>query len=646
MKDRILTSYLNNFVDQFGLGQLEEPEAFEHLASYCVVSKHNPEDFDTDHVVIGGRGDLGLDGVAILVNEHLVLTTREVNRLKNNLHRLDVQFIFIQAKTSPSFSGADIGTMISGVRQFFASSEPDSNAEVRALHQLKEHIFDNSIDMDRSPICRLYYVTSGKWADDPTLLARIRQGERDLEATNLFSSVEFTPLDADGLKQLYRELNQKITREIKFEKHTIIPAISGVKEAYIGILPCLEYLKLICDDQGDLNRRLFYDNVRDFQGYNTVNQEIATTVRDTSQNDRFALLNNGVTIVARDSNQVGETFRLRDYQIVNGCQTSHILHLNKEKLTDNVFLPIKLIVTGDAEVTNQIIKGTNRQTEVKLEALEAVVPFQKELEEFYLAEGQKRAQPIFYERRSKQYEYLNVRKNKIITLATQVQSFVSMFLNEPHSTHRYYGELLDSYRNRLFRESHSPIPYYVAGLALSTVEQQFASGLISRELKPFKYQLLMVFRLLNSYAQLPPLNSKDIDSYCQQLLDLLDDEAAYKAAFQQAGDLVRSAKRKASPSPEPLARTRAFTNTLVTQAFEQVNINVGSAQVTRLSGSVKQFDDRLGYGFITGDDGTDYFVHYTGISGDGYRLLAGHERVEFAPFSTERGLKAVDVEVV
>jgi AIPR protein len=48
-----------------------------------------------------------------------------------------------------------------------------------------------------------------------------------------------------------------------------------------------------------------------------------------------------------------------------------------------VFVPIKIIVTADAEVTNLITKGTNRQTEVKVEAFESLNPFQKELEEFY-----------------------------------------------------------------------------------------------------------------------------------------------------------------------------------------------------------------------------------------------------------------------
>ena len=90
---------------------------------------------------------------------------------------------------------------------------------------------------------------------------------------------------------MYRELHHKIVREFAFEKHTILPQIAGVQEAYIGIVPCQEYLKLICDDEGSLNRRLFYDNVRDFQGHNPVNREIEESVRDANQNDRFSLLN-------------------------------------------------------------------------------------------------------------------------------------------------------------------------------------------------------------------------------------------------------------------------------------------------------------------------------------------------------------------
>jgi hypothetical protein len=452
MKDRILAAHLQDFRRQFGLASLSEPDAFEAFANYCVVAPLYPDAFDPTDLRVGGGGDLGLDGIAILVNEHLASSDPDVDHFKALLKRLDADFIFIQATSAPRFDVADIGNFFSGVRSFFQDSLPNgTNDDVAAMHDVKEHIFRSSIDMERSPRCFLYYVTTGQWKDDAPVLARRDQGIGDLQATGLFSTVEFIPVDAEHLKRVYRELHHGITRDILFEKHTIVPPIGRVQEAYIGIVPASEYLKLICDDTGTLNRRLFYDNVRDFQGLNPVNQEIAETLSDGSHNDRFALLNNGVTIVARGATKIGARFNLKNYQIVNGCQTSHMLYMQREHLTPSVYVPLKLIVTDDVDVTTQIIQGTNRQTEVKLEAFESVQPFQKRLEEFYQAASRDLPLPLYYERRSKQYDNSEVQRDQIISLAVQIKCFVAMFLNEPHSTHRYYGELLSSYRGDVSR---------------------------------------------------------------------------------------------------------------------------------------------------------------------------------------------------
>ena len=64
----------------------------------------------------------------------------------------------------------------------------------------------------------------------------------------------------------------------------------------------------------------------------------------------------------------------------------------------------------------------------------------------------------------------------------------------------------------------------------------------------------------------------------------------------------------------------------------------------KLTGTVKWFDSKKGYGFITADNGQDVFVHYTGISGTGFRTLEEGERVSFSVMESEKGLKAVDVE--
>jgi cold shock protein len=62
------------------------------------------------------------------------------------------------------------------------------------------------------------------------------------------------------------------------------------------------------------------------------------------------------------------------------------------------------------------------------------------------------------------------------------------------------------------------------------------------------------------------------------------------------------------------------------------------------TGTVKWFSDDKGFGFITPDDGgRDLFVHYSGISGDGYRSLAEGAKVSYEEEQGDKGPKAVNV---
>lgn len=62
-----------------------------------------------------------------------------------------------------------------------------------------------------------------------------------------------------------------------------------------------------------------------------------------------------------------------------------------------------------------------------------------------------------------------------------------------------------------------------------------------------------------------------------------------------------------------------------------------------MQGTVKWFSNEKGYGFITGEDANDYFVHHTAIQMDGFRTLDEGDRVEFETQSAARGPQAVGV---
>jgi len=67
-----------------------------------------------------------------------------------------------------------------------------------------------------------------------------------------------------------------------------------------------------------------------------------------------------------------------------------------------------------------------------------------------------------------------------------------------------------------------------------------------------------------------------------------------------------------------------------------------------MEGTVKWFDDVKGFGFIEGDDGRDYFVHYSVLEREGERrrTLKEGDDVTFQPTTTPKGPAAINVRVL
>jgi hypothetical protein len=540
--DKITHSLVNSFVSQFELERLDPATQFEHFSNFCVASKLYRGSFELDTVHSGSGGDSSIDGVCIVVNGRLITEEEELKDVVENTGHLDADITFIQSKTSSSFDGAQIGSFIHGVKDFL-SDHPNmvQNQKIKKVKSIWEAIISMSSYMvNRRPNCKLHYICTGKWMNDQNLCAIIDSGRNEIDGIGIFEQVAIVPYGASEIQRLYHQTKNKLLATVNFQNRITLPDIEGITEAYLGVIPLNEYLKLIQDENETLHS-IFDDNVRDFQGDTPVNKKIKKTLEE-GKYDLFCVLNNGVTIVASDLTPAGNRFTIRDYQVVNGCQTSNVLYENQKlEGIEQVYVPVKIIITDDDEVKTRITLATNSQTEVRAEQLEALNVFQRKLELYYHAENE--GVKLFYERRSQQYNSnASVKKTQIISIPIQIKSFASVFLNAPHLVSGYYGTIVSRFDGKIFSEEHNCSPYYVSGLCFYRMEQYFRNGEVASEYKKARFHLMLLVRLLAIGEDLAPFNSKKLDKACEKFKNILKDESDSLALFKQAVEILNNSE--------------------------------------------------------------------------------------------------------
>jgi hypothetical protein len=558
--DRVTKQYMDGFRKEQSIEGVSDADAFELFVDYCVVSDAYDDEFNVTDVHTGGGQDLGLDGIAILVNGSLISSVEELADVLKLGGSLDVQFNFIQAKSASNFSGEQLIAFFDNLDEFFDESRKiKGNDAIEAARDIVEEIYANSVKFRRGkPSCHLFYATTGLWNGDDYLTKRIEKGEEKLRGLGLFSLVELTPMGADELHRSYLRSKNSVTKEITFPNKVLLPEMAGVEEAYLGVVPATEFIKLITDDTGNIRKSLFTENVRDFQEYNSVNADIRETLRDPAVKGRFVVLNNGVTVVTRELDTTRDKVAMSDYQIVNGCQTSHVLFDEREGLTESVQVPIKVISTQDEDVINSVILATNKQTQVTAEDLYALGSFAKKIEAFLTSYGDKKK--LYYERRSKQYNAVpGIEKVRIITKWQLIRAFAAMFLDEPHRSVGYYTELQGQVGDRIFNEKHKIEPYYTAAYAHYKLEYLFRNGGVPVYYKPVRYHLLMALRQLEGRGEMPALVANKVQKYSNDICEVLWDNVEAMRAFQKAVDLVEEAAGD-SRITRDLAKTRSFTD--------------------------------------------------------------------------------------
>lgn len=542
--DPVLNSYLNDFKKNFDFSTLSEADLFEFFSAYCVYHRDFSEHTELQDNIVAGGGDTAIDSIGIYINDIPTTTKAQVEEIAGK-YRFSADFVLTQAKSSKNLNAAELGSFIQGVREFFSTARMPANDEIVRKRDLSDHIFSLSVKMKERPHLHLFYCYTGTNKNDAVIEARVEAGKADLLALNIFSKVDFTILDSGSLQERYQEVNLRIEKQIQVNEYASLPVIAGIRQSYIGVLPCNELIKLLANSDGRLQKSLFNENVRDFLSRNSVNDEIVETLTSAEAQSRLPALNNGITIVARGILIIGKKFTLSDFQIVNGCQTSHLIFQYRDHLQTDTSVVVKMIELDDRELINDIVRATNRQTEVKDEAFVVLDDFHKKLERFFSSVESSPENKLVYERRKRQYADTMYTSKNIVTLTFLTNSFVSCILENPVDAVDYYGVLLRRYADRMYLNGQSFWPYLLAATIMREIER-LSAGDNGREIWKFRFIFGAIVR--RSFGPMPGLsNNKASMEYASKAIEICHDRQRFMAKMTAAEAKVAKALDEEGP---------------------------------------------------------------------------------------------------
>jgi AIPR protein len=511
VQNPIISGYLKGFAKTNEISNnkaKDEHTLFEKFSNDIILKVYgNDVNAHFDDMETGTA--FGIDGVAIFINDKMIESIEDINYACQNTKKVDVQFIFTQAKVTPKFNRSEISDFLHGINRFF-NLDICEIEELRSAWENTKYLYTISNKFKNHPKLSMFFITlSTDKVDlnDLHLKSTIDNGIQNLCNKVMFDDKEIT-LQFFGLREIM-ELYKKNTNnlEIKFElDKQPVPypkdPTGKIKSGYFGLINLKNLLVILTDDvngQKKLRKGIFEDNIRDYLGSSEkieVNADMKEEITGINAH-LFGLLNNGITIIADEVDIVTTEVTLTNYQIVNGCQTSNVIFESMEDIkAENIYIPIRLIGTENEETKNSIIKATNSQTSLKAEQLVALTPEQKALEEYYSAKRNQNRFDLYYERRTEQYRNEEIQKTKILNIPLQIKATSALFLNLPHEVSGQYGKVEQSTRGQLFQDTKFLNSYYVSGLCWYRVEAYVRNNEEGKKYRRARWHIMMLLKYI------------------------------------------------------------------------------------------------------------------------------------------------------
>lgn len=548
----IIKAKLEKFKEIKGYQDFDDPKAFEFFVNYHVLYAQQPDIFFgntdiLDVVSTGGHNDMSIDGIAIKIDGTIISSIDDFEAIISKNKKIQIDFVFIQSKYKLKVNMGEFNNFVFGVREFLGNDKPSQpyNEKIAYLLELKDYVLkDEFISLWKdNPSVEVHYATIGENNELPHVDALSQRLKKDIESLNLYNDIDINLIDSSSLKNLCDSNENSFDVTFGFIENMGLNEVSCVDNSCVVLCFGDEFVKIVLNENRTLRKTIFNDNVRDFQGDTTINSEIRKTI-DTEP-EKFVLLNNGITIVCDKFVPKNRTIMISNPQIVNGCQSSSVLYHAYRTGRDISRVPVlvKIISTLDSEVANQIVRGTNRQNIVYDEAFEITRDFHKNLEEFFESQ-QFAGVKYYYERRSRQFQHNpTISQWQKISLKNIIQSSIGMFFYRPDLAHMHESKLLKEFQNKIFLDTQSLYPYYMAGIANLHLENFFRTNPDKKkDYYAFKFHILMISNLLINNNRININKEKDIDAHCSELSKKIASENV--KIFNSAIDIFEICRRK------------------------------------------------------------------------------------------------------
>ena len=417
-------------------------------------------------------------------------------------------------------------------------------AFLQSCKSIYDYIIENASKVKNGrPNCKLYYACTSSNSIAPEIEATRISAETKVQQTGFVRSTEFKYLGLSELTDLWNKTVNTTIATLEVDQFVPFPSMKGIAEAYIATVSAKEFIqKLLLNEEGKLRTNIFEENVRFYLGEdNPVNKKIKATLEDSEQADKFAIFNNGITIISPDVKVQNKRISMENYQIVNGCQTSNVLFECRNANIEKSYVTIKIIEVTDVDVVSDIVSATNSQSEVDNNQFLAFNPFVRRLEKYFVAMKpfSSKVQELYFERRFDQYRNTDIPKKRVFSILETGRALGALFLGKPDLASRYPNKFISEMKKELFDEKNDEEAFYVAALVDYCLRPYYQKGKPLNNYAKYKWHVITIFGYLCCQQEPPKiLQKKKVSAYCSKIINICKQETIIQSVVNKIPSIL------------------------------------------------------------------------------------------------------------